>query len=57
MAASCSGSPAAPDVTTCTAASQVTESNGCAHASAATGQATDRKSRTRCTDAVAAVIS
>jgi hypothetical protein len=57
IAASFSGCPPHRDITTCTAASQVTESNGCAHASAATGQATDKKSRSRCTDAVAAVIS
>ena len=56
-AASFPGCPPHRDATTCTAASQVSESNGPAHASGATGQATDKKSRTRCTDAVAAVIS
>jgi hypothetical protein len=56
-AASSSGCPPRRDATTCTAASQVTDSNGPAHASGTTGQATDKKSRTRCTDAVAAVIS
>jgi Mg2+ and Co2+ transporter CorA len=57
LIASFSGDPPHRDVTTRSAASQVTDSNGCAHASGATGQATDRKSRTRRTGAVAAVIS
>ena len=56
-AASRAGSPPHRAVTTCSAASQVIDSNGPAHASVTTGQATDKKSRIRCTDAVAAVIS
>ncbi|MGH3159832.1 MAG: hypothetical protein ACRDNF_25105, partial [Streptosporangiaceae bacterium] len=51
VAASFPGCPPHRDVTTCIAASQVTDSDGSAHASGSTGQATDRKSRTRSTDA------
>ena len=57
IAASRAGSPPHRAVTTCSAASQVTDLNGCAHTSVTTGQATDKKSLIRCTDAVAAVIS
>jgi hypothetical protein len=57
MAASPPGCPAHRLVTTCNAASHVTDSSGRAHVSVTVGQATDKKSRIRCTDAVAAVIS
>ena len=52
MPASLPGCPPHRLVTTCSAASQVTDSSGRAHASVTVGQATDRKSRIRCTDAV-----
>ena len=57
IGASAAGFPPHRDVTTSSAASQVRDCSGPAHVSVTTGQATDRKSRTRCTDAVAAVIS
>jgi len=49
--------PAAPRRHPCNPASHVVDSSGYAHASITTGQATDKKSRIRCADAVAAVIS
>ncbi len=51
-AASFSGRPPHRPAVTCTAASQVTDLNGSAHAPGTTGQATDKKSRTRAADAV-----
>ena len=57
MAASFSGRPPHRDVTSCKAASQVLDPSGWAHVSITVGHATDRKSRIRCADAVAAVIS
>ena len=57
ISASLPGCPPHRDVTTCTAASHVVDSSGYAHVSVTVGQATDKKSRIRCADAVAAVIS
>src|SRR5690348_13124863 len=57
IAASLPGSAPHLAVTTCSAASQVTDSSGRAQVSGTAGHATDRKSRIRCADADAAVIS
>ena len=57
MTASLPGSAPHWAVTTCSAASQVTDFSGSAQVSVTVGHATDRKSRIRCPDAVAAVIS
>ena len=57
MTASLPGSPPHRDVTTCSAVSQVTDFSGWAQVSVTVGQATDKKSRIRCIDAVSAVIS
>ena len=57
ISASLPGCPPHRVVTTCSAASHVVDSSGCAHVSTTVGQATERKSRIRCADAVPAVIS
>ena len=57
MTASLAGSPPHRPVTTCSAASHVLDSSGLAQVSVTTGHATDKKSRIRCADADAAVIS
>ena len=52
IAASPPGSPPHRDVTTCSAASQVTDFSGWAQVSVTVGHATDKKSWIRCIDAV-----